>query len=136
MCGPVALQIDLAAAADRDGAIALPSAAGSAPACRNSALAAIEVVARNKLVRPPPAFLIVMETVTGFAVSSVSMHHGMHDLELLELVRVRLRGGRHKHRGGGQRKSFPNVMTAPSERIGDAGEDAIARSSTAGRSSR
>src|SRR5687767_11544234 len=65
--------------------ITLLIASGAAPPSRNSALAAIDVEARNSLSGRLPAFLMVMNTATGFAVSLVSTHQGCTISRLLNL---------------------------------------------------
>ena len=81
-----------------------PSASGGAPA-RNSVLPAFDADARNSRSGFAPAFLMVMNTRTGLAGVLDFDAPWMHDLETLELVRMRLRGARRQHHGGGERES-------------------------------
>src|ERR1044071_2087817 len=124
MCGPARFRLTSPWRPTATEPIALPCASGAAPASRNSALAASAVVALNSLSGRPLAFLMVIETITGLAVSFVSMHHGCTISSFLNLCECACPADATSSAAAASASVF-RFITAPLERVRNAGEQAV-----------
>src|SRR3954468_16324472 len=102
-----------------------PSVSGGTPA-RSSVFAASRVEARNSRSGFPPAFLMVMETTTGFVVSSVSIHHGCTISSCFTLCECACAVLAASSVAAASARALI-IRRLPSERIRDAGEEPVAR---------